>query len=387
MAIVIALILFVAGSVLFHLFNPWWTTPLASNWQTMDDMLAITLVMTGLFFVAISAFLIYTLLRFRHRDGRRAAYEPDNKKVERWLIGVTTVGIMALLAPGLLVYADYVRAPRDALVLEVVGQQWQWHYRFPGADGRLGRSDARFVTAGNPFGLDPGDLAGQDDLLVTGSEVHLARGKPVKVLLRSHDVLHDFYVPPFRARMNIVPGQVSTFWFTPTVVGRFEAMCAQLCGVGHFNMRGHVVVEEEAAFQAWLKSQPTFAIAAAAPATAAPAAAGPAGADTRIAQGRTLADAKGCMACHSVDGSTRVGPTWKGLYGKTRTLADGSAVLADETYLKRSIREPQAQVVKGFPPIMPPAALSDDEVSALAAYIQSLASGPAPAAQDQKAQR
>ena len=135
MAIAIALLLIVIGSVLFHWLAPWWTTPLASNWQRMDDTLAITLAITGLFFVVINLFIVYTLLRFRHREGQRAAYQPDNKRLEHWLIGVTTIGIIALLAPGLVVYADYVRPPHDAMVLEVVGQQWQWRYRFAGAGG------------------------------------------------------------------------------------------------------------------------------------------------------------------------------------------------------------------------------------------------------------
>jgi cytochrome c oxidase subunit 2 len=384
MLFALVLVAVVVASVLFHFASPWWTTPLASNWRSMDDTLTITLAVTGLFFVAINLFVAYTLLRYRHRDGARAAYEPENKKLERRLIAVTTVGIALLLAPGLLVYAKYVNAPADAIVLEILGQQWQWRYRFPGADGKLGLSDARFVSASNPFGLNPTDPAGQDDLLVAGAEVHLPLNKPVKVLLRSHDVLHDFFVPPFRARMNIVPGQVSTFWFTPTVAGRYEAMCAQLCGVGHPNMRGYVVVEDEAAFHAWLKAQPTFAttLADANRAAAAPAA----GADTRLAQGLALAQSKGCVACHTVDGSTRVGPTWKGLYGKTETMQDGSTALVDEAYLQGFIRNPQARVVKGFAPVMPKIELSDSELAALVAYIQSLGA-PAPAAAEQKVQR
>ena len=385
MLMAVTLIVIVIASVLFHFVSPWWTTPLASNWQQMDDTLTITLVVTGIFFVVINLFLAYTLLRYRHREGLRAAYEPDNRKLERWLIGVTTVCIAALLAPGLVVYANYVKAPRDALVLEVLGQQWQWRYRFPGASGKLGPSDARFVSAANPFGLDLADPAGQANILINSGEVHLPLGKPVKVLLRSHDVLHDFYVPQFRARMNMVPGMVTTFWFTPTQSGRYEVLCAQLCGVGHSNMRGAVVVEDELAFQAWLKTQPTFAMTMAGPAPG--AAAGLAGgADARVAQGQALAQSRGCVACHSVDGSPRVGPTWKSLYGKQEILADGTTVLADEAYLARSIREPQAQLVKGFAPIMPPAALSDQEVAALVAYIQSLG-GPVQAAPEQKAQR
>ncbi len=383
------LVVIVIGSVLFHFVSPWSATPLASNWQSMDDTLTITLAVTALFFVVINFFVAYTLLRYRHREGSRAAYEPENRKLERWLIGITSVGIALLLAPGLLVYAKYVNAPGDAIVLEILGQQWQWYYRFPGADGKLGPTDARFVSAANPFGLDARDPAGQDDFLIAGTEVHLPLNKPVKVLLRSHDVLHDFFVPPFRARMNIVPGQVSTFWFTPTVIGRYEAMCAQLCGIGHPNMRGHVVVEDDAKFQTWLKAQSTFAVTMAS--ASRPVGASPStGADNQVAQGQALAQSRGCAACHTADGSARVGPTWKGLYGTPRPLADGSTVLADESYLRRSILEPQAQVVKGFPPIMPPASLGNEEVTALLAYIQSLggatAAAPAPAA-GQKAQR
>lgn len=368
MAIAIALVLIVAASVLFHLFSPWWLSPLASNWEQMDHTLTITIVITGIFFVAINLFVVYTLLRFRHRgEGQRASYEPDNKKLEHWLIGVTTVGIVLLLAPGLLVYADYVRPPKDAMVLEVVGSQWQWRFRFPGESGKLGGSDARFVNASNPLGLDPDDPSGQDNIVIISNEVRLPLNRPVKVVARSHDVLHDFFVPNFRARMNIVPGMVSSFWFTPTKKGRYEAMCAQLCGVGHPNMHGYVEVVDEAEFKAWLKEQPTFAQSLVAARQNVPQP------GTAAAQGKAVAQAKGCVACHTLDGSSGPGPTWKGLFGKTETLADGSTVVVDEVYIERSMREPNAQVVKGFPAIMPPSDLSADETAAVTAYIQSLA--------------
>jgi cytochrome c oxidase subunit 2 len=377
MAVVLALI--VVGSVLFHLFNPWWITPLASNWKAMDDTLTITLVITGIFFVGINLFVVYALLRYRHRPGSpRAAHEPESKALERWLIGITTVGIMALLAPGLVVYASYVKPPQDATVLEVLGQQWQWRFRLPGADGKLGLSETRHVSPTNPFGLDPADAAGQDDILIAEQEVHLPLNKPVHVILRSHDVLHDFFVPPFRARMNMVPGQISTFWFTPTQAGRFEAMCSQLCGVGHPNMRAVVVVEDAANYQAWLKDKETFAV------TQRP----PTGEGGQVAQGRALANAKGCVACHSIDGSTRVGPTWKSLFGKTENMRDGSTALVDDAYLGAFIRDPQARGVKGFAPVMPKIPLSDEEVAALVAYIKSLGPTPPPAPPvEQKAQR
>lgn len=390
MAIAIALVVMVVASVLFHFLSPWWLTPLASNWKQMDDTLVITLVITGAFFIGINLFLGYMIWRYRHRDGSRAAYQPVNHKLELWLIGATTVGIIALLAPGLFVYADYVRPPRDAMVVEVVGQQWAWSYRFPGAGGRLGTTDVRFVGPGNPLGLNPDDPDGQDDIVISGGDLHLPLGRPIRVLARSKDVLHDFYVPEFRARMNMVPGMVTSFWFTPTRTGRFDVLCAQLCGVGHHNMRGGVVVEEPAAFAAWLQGQPNFAAArttqpAAAATVPATQAAGAAG---LAEQGRALAQSKGCVACHSVDGSPGVGPSWKNLFGHTSTFVDGATAKVDDAYLRTEIREPQARVVKGFAPIMPRMPLSDDEVDALIAYIRSLsADGAANAADAGKASR
>jgi cytochrome c oxidase subunit 2 len=384
MAIAIALIVIVVGSLLFHAVTPWWLTPLASNWSKMDDTLAITLVITGAFFVIINFFIAYSLWRFRHRDGHRAAYEPDNHKLERRLTIFTSVGIIALLAPGLFVYADYVQAPHDAMVVDVVGKQWQWHFRFPDANGKLAPTQVRLISGTNPFGLDPDDPVAHDNVLITAGEVHLPLNKPVKLLLRSDDVLHDFYVPQFRGRMNIVPGMVTSFWFTPTKAGRYEVMCAQLCGVGHYNMRAYVVVEEEAAFRTWLAAQPTFAKTMERAKGGGAGVAGPATPEGLMEQGKTLAQSKGCVACHSLDGSPGVGPTWKGLYGKTETMADGSTALVDDAYLKDDIANPSKRVVKGFPPIMPKIDLSEDELNAVVAYIKSVSGTAAPGEKAQK---
>lgn len=258
MLVAFILVLVAVGSVVFHFLSPWWWTPIASNWSYIDHTLIITFWITGVVFTAVVLFTAYCVFRFRHQEGR-VLYEPENKKLEWWLTIVTGVGVAAMLAPGLFVWNQFVTVPADATEFEVVGQQWQWSFRLPGKDGRLGTSDIRNVSSDNPLGLNPNDPNNRDDVVIVGDDLHLVVGKPVKALLRSIDVLHDFFVPQFRAKMDMVPGMVTYFWFTPTRTGTFEALCFELCGIGHPNMRGKVVVETESDYQAWLKKQKTFA--------------------------------------------------------------------------------------------------------------------------------
>ncbi len=259
MGIAIVLLLVAVGTVVFHIVSPWWWTPIASNWGYIDDTINLTFWITGVVFIAVVLFMAYCVYRFRHREDRRAAYEPENTKLEVWLTVVTALGVVGMLTPGLFVWNQYVVVPDEAVEFEVVGKQWDWSYRFPGKDGKLGTTDISHITDDNPFGIKPDDPAGQDDVLVEGDDLHIAMGKPVKFLLRSIDVLHDFYVPQFRAKMDMVPGMVTYFWLEPTRTGSFEILCAELCGTGHHAMRGKVVVDTAADHEAWLAEQTTFA--------------------------------------------------------------------------------------------------------------------------------
>jgi len=259
MAITIILILLVLGSIAFHFLSPWWFTPIASNWQSIDNTIEITFWVTGFVFIAVNLFLAYAVFRYRFNKDRKAAYQPENKKLEGWLTLFTSVGIVAMLAPGLYVWGQFVEAPADAVELEAVGQQWHWSFRLPGADGKLGEVSAKLISDSNPFGINPADPAGQDDILLPGNELVLALDQPVKVWLRSKDVLHNFAVPQFRVKMDLVPGMVTSLWFTPTREGRFDIMCEELCGVAHYAMRGKVQVKNAADYQQWLAGQTTFA--------------------------------------------------------------------------------------------------------------------------------
>ena len=260
MIIALVLIAIAVGSVIFHVLSPWWSTPIASNWGYIDATIDITFWITGVVYVVVILFMAYCLWRFRYKPENRAEYDPENTKLEWLLTGGTTLGVAALLIPGLFVWSQYVTVPDEAVDIEVVGQQWMWSYRTPGADGVMGTSNISLVDSDNPFGLDPDDPNGQDDILIeAGEDLHMPVGKPVRMLLRSLDVLHDFYVPQFRAKMDLVPGMVTYFWFTPTQTGDFDVLCAELCGVGHHDMRGKVVVDNDSDYQTWLQEQQSFA--------------------------------------------------------------------------------------------------------------------------------
>jgi cytochrome c oxidase subunit 2 len=258
MAIAVVLVLLVVGSLIFHFASPWWFTPIASNWSTMDETVILTFWVTGIVFVTVNLFLAWVVWKYRHRKDQKADYDPENKKLEWWLTIVTSVGVAAMLAPGLFVWGKFVDVPDEAAIVEAIGQQWHWSFRFPGDDGALGHSDASLVSPDNPFGLDPEDPKGRDDVLVASPELHLPVDQPVKLLLRSKDVLHNFTVTQFRVKMDLVPGMITHMWLTPTVPGSYEILCEELCGVGHFAMRGRVVVTPRGEFDAWLAALPTF---------------------------------------------------------------------------------------------------------------------------------
>ncbi len=287
MPLALVLILLVVGSVLFHLLSPWTFTPLASNWGMVDFTVDVTLWVTGAVFVAVNLFMAACVIKYRHKKDARANYEPENKKLETWLTVITTIGVAAMLTPGLVVWGKFVEVPEDAHEVEAVGQQWHWTYRFPGEDGKFGEVRAELITMDNPFGMVPEDPNGRDDVLVYNPEVHIPIDRPVKFVLRSKDVLHDFAVAQFRVKMDLVPGMQTYLWLTPTEPGRFEVLCEELCGIAHHTMRGAVVVEEQGDFEAWLAGYPTYA-------------------DTLDAQAGDATIGSGlygvCSACHGTEG-------------------------------------------------------------------------------------
>ncbi|MCY4265195.1 MAG: c-type cytochrome [Gammaproteobacteria bacterium] len=357
MALAVVLFVLVVATIVFHFASPWWFTDLAADWGTIDFTINITFWVTGFVFIACNLFMAYCVWKFRQKEGHKAVYEPENAKLEFGLSVFTTVGVIAMLAPGLFVWAQFVTPPEDAAEFEVLGQQWQWQFRYPGADGRLGTADTTFVSETNPFGINPDDPNGMDDVVVNDPIMHLPQYQPVKALLRSNDVLHNFTVTQFRVKMDLVPGLVSYLWFDPTVEGTYDILCEELCGIGHFVMRGSVVVETQEKFDAWLAAQPTFAETQA---QAAP--------DLIAGQAQYAT----CTACHGAAGEGNQMLNAPKLAGQQAWYIERQL-----DYFKQGVRggdgDTYGQQMTAFANLL----TSDDAVRNVAAYIASLPDEPA----------
>jgi cytochrome c oxidase subunit 2 len=341
MALAVVLVILVVGSLIFHFASPWYFTEIASNWGMIDLTVDITFMVAAIVFVAVNLFTVYCLVKYRHRPGHKAHYEPESHKLETGLSVVTAVGVAAMLTPGLFVWGDFVEPPEDSLRVEAIGKQWHWSYRFPGEDGQFGNTDVRQMTSDNPMGLDPTDPAGMDDILVAAPVLHLPINQPVHALLRSTDVLHNFTVPQFRVKMDLVPGMTTYQWFEPTREGTYDVLCEELCGVAHFAMRSKVVVESQEAFDAWLDAQPTFAEVLAQP-------------EGSAARGQALYGV--CSACHGQQGEGNLALNAPKLAGQEdwyirRQIAnynngvrggEGDVFGAQMTPMARTVATPQA---------------------------------------------
>lgn len=367
----------VIGSVIFNVWSPWQFTEIASNWKFIDFTVKVTWWICGVAFVLLGLFMAWAIWRYKYHESGESHYEPEHPVLESWLTIITSIGVVIMLAPGLIVWDDYVQVPSDAMEVEVLGEQWTWKFRFPGEDGILGTTSVKKnvdrgidgttyepnITSLNPFGMRDGDPHGEDDILIASNVLHLPLDRNIKVVMRSKDVLHDFWVPEIRAKMDMVPGMITYFWFRPTRTGEFEILCAELCGRSHHNMRGTMYIDTQEDFESWLDSQVTWAEMKA----------GQKPEEPIVAKGRQIADQNGCFACHSLDGTSVVGPTWKGMWGREVNLADGSTVIADERYIVESIVEPSEKLVEGFGSVMTPYAFEDDEMEALLRFLQETA--------------
>jgi cytochrome c oxidase subunit 2 len=236
--------------------------------EKIDTMLWITIAVTGVVFIITQIILFYFGFKYQEKDNTRAFYFPHNNKLELLWTTVPAIFLTVLVAFGLKYWFIFTSdPPSNAIVVEVTGHQFGWDFRYPGNDGVLGKKSYKLYNqpAGNTLGVDFNDSASIDDIHLT--EMHIPKGTPVKLVINAMDVIHDVGLSHFRMKMDAVPGIPTTLWFTPKytteemrkITGNpnfvYELSCDQMCGKGHFTMRGIIIVEEPAAYASWLKEQ------------------------------------------------------------------------------------------------------------------------------------
>src|ERR1700716_913241 len=225
----------------------------------------------GALFVGWSAFFIYVLLRFRRGKHPVADHEGVKSGISTHLeFAVVLIEAVLLIGFAIPLWAKRVNSfpeDKDAIIVHAIGQQFNWNFHMPGPDGVFGRRDIALVTPSNGLGLDPNDPASKDDLIFLG-ELHVPKDRPVIIELSSKDVIHNFGLPHMRMAQDAIPGQIIPMWFKPIKTGSYEIVCGQLCGYGHYSMKGSLVVDEPAEYQAWLKEQASLAATPTAPAPA-----------------------------------------------------------------------------------------------------------------------
>lgn len=289
--------------------------------------------LTIAFLVFITALMIYFVIRYRRTRNAQGEDIHNNHLLEAMWTGIPLILFLTMFYYGWTNYRYLREVPRDAMVIQVTGRQWAWSFTYP--NGRQ------------------------------TSELFVAKDRPIRLDLKSLDVLHGFYIPAFRIKADVVPGKANYTWFQATQMGDFDIECTVMCGANHSYMLSKVHVIPEGNFAQWYFGDSSDPPVAEADPSAVP--------DPH--RGERAFKLKGCVSCHTTDGSKLVGPTWKGLFGSAVTvLADGreTQVTADEDYLRRSIHHPPKEVVKGFEPQMPKADLKDSDVADLIAYIKSL---------------
>jgi cytochrome c oxidase subunit 2 len=294
------------------------------------DLLFIGLLVSG----ALVLLLLFALLfRFAiHYRAGNADADRDHRIKKSWHGEVswtvaTLVAFLGLFVWGAQLFLNLQEAPKDALPVYVVAQQWMWKVQH---------------------------LGGQREI----NELHVPLGPAVRLIMSSQDVIHSFFIPAFRIKHDVVPGAVESIWFRPRRPGVFHLFCAEYCGTDHSRMTGRIVVMEQATFEQWLTRQDVTG--------------------TLAAQGERLFRQFGCGGCHGAGGSVHA-PALDGLYGKPVPLNDGTIEIADERFIRDSILKPRGQIVAGYEPVMPSyeGKISEDELVQITAYIKSLASAEA----------
>lgn len=299
--------------------------------KPIDRMFNLEFQVIVFLFALIVVLMVYSIVVFRRKkdDTTDAKHIEGSMRLEVFwtLVPLATVLVFAYLGSQSL--AETMRVDPQAMDVNVIGTQWSWRFEYP-------------------------------ELGVTSTELWLPVNQQVLLTLTSQDVIHSFWVPEFRVKQDVLPGGGEfdrELRITPSEIGEYKLRCAEMCGRDHALMVADVKVVSQADFDAWVSEQTVVS-------------------DDPVERGQRWTEQFGCIACHTIDGSSGVGPTWSGLFGREETLTDGSTVVVDQEYLYQSICDPASQIVEGFPPVMPVTYcednITDDQIDDIIAFIESL---------------
>jgi cytochrome c oxidase subunit 2 len=307
--------------------------PQAGSQQAVviDRLFNVHLILISFLFSLISVFLGYSLIFFRRKPGEKSegTYIKGNTGLEIIWTVIPLIAVVVISYFGAETLAETIRPDPQAMVVKVTGFQWAWAYEYP-------------------------------DFGITSQTLYLPVNKQVLFKMTSRDVIHSFWVPEWRVKQDVLPGEnlVKELRVTPTQLGNFQVLCAELCGGAHAYMNSPVVVMTQEDFNSWVSKEVSSSMA------------------DPVARGEKWAVNNGCLGCHSIDGKDGVGPTWKGLFGSEVEWMDGKKYKVDENYIKSAILRPQLQMRKGYNPNLMPQTygtlLTSEQIDDLIAYIISL---------------
>jgi cytochrome c oxidase subunit II len=282
---------------------------------------------------ALGIFVVMFYFVHKYRAKSRAANEVPEPVSEHnttleitWSVIPLIVCIM-LFVWGFKGYVDLRTPPKDALEIHATAQKWKWTFENTCPDGSL----------------------------LPDENLHAPVNTDVRVIIQAVDVLHALYLPNFRQKMDAVPGRYTDLWFNVREAGTYPVFCAEYCGTHHSDMLSNVIIHQPGEYEKWLQK-----------------ACDDANKLSGAALGEKIYNTRGCSTCHSIDGTPKIGPTWKGMFGRTENITGGAPIKVDENYIAESIRDPQAKVVQGFGPVMPLTPLKDKEVEGVIAFIKTL---------------
>lgn len=311
------------------LWFPYKASTVASQ---VDNIYFFIAAVTVFFTVFIGALSLYFAFRYKRRSANEQG-KPihGNHILEILWVVVPTIIVLVIFFWGAVVFFQIKQTPKGALEFYGVGKQWMWKFQHP---------------------------SGQREI----NDLHVPTGKPIQMTLTSEDVIHSFYVPAFRVKMDVLPGRYTSVWFEATRPGEYHLFCAEYCGTKHSQMIGKVIVMTPEDYAAWLKGAEGAAVAAA-----------PAQTQTPAESGKRLFEEFRCNTCHTAV-ATALGPALDGVFGSTVELVTGEKIVANDEYVRESILYPQAKVIKGFAPVMPTfkTQLSEEQLMQIVAYLKTL---------------